>query len=939
MAKEIDNQINFLKEDKKEDEPVVCLGMTFENDDVRRAYFTEELRKKLPGLKKIEGFPIGDDEDILALSEPPYYTACPNPFITEIIKEWEESKDEKYEKEENYNRKPFAIDVHEGKNDPIYNAHYYHTKVPYKAIKKYILHYTKPGDIVFDGFCGSGMTGVAAQMCSLIDSSSFIEGYCGDIKEGYRRCILSDISPNATFIAKNNNIIGKIFDVRDIVDEIIENVYKRNINLIKTNHVGWKRGTSNPEIRKNNIISSEKKGIINYTVWSDVFICQNCGEEIAYWNLVFNGPGKPINEKLICYLCGAEQNKNKMTRKFERKQARHSGELTNIAKQIPVLINYTFNGKRYEKYPDKDDLVRMKNIEDRYINFNFYTSEIPNGFNTNQPKQSHGLKFNYQFLSEINLLLYKEILEEIYKSNAKGYKYHLLLFLLSSCMQRVLKFNRYMPNHDRHVGPLSGTLYISQLTAEIPLILYIKDKWESMKKCGTYLTKMDNSIITTQSTGVLSQIPNECVDYIFTDPPFGENLNYSELNSIWETMIGIITNTTEEAIINSYQNKGLVEYQRLIEKCFREMYRIIKQGRWITVEFHNSKNSVWNSIQEALSRAGFIIADVRVLDKKKGTTKQLSYMTTAKQDLVISAYKPTEQTKLRIIKQTNAEISAWEFIRSHLEHLPVYIGGKGFGEIIIERTPRVLYDRMVAYHVQNGYSVPISSAEFQVGLAQRFPMRDGMVFLESQVAEYDKKRVLAKEFVQMSLFVSDENSAIEWLRQQLMKKPQTRQDLHPNFMKEIQHISKHEILPELDKLLEQNFLQYEGTGHVPSQIHSYLSTNYKDLRELNKEDTNLQQKAKGRWYVPDPNKQADLEKIREKSLLREFATYIEEVNNTKKKLKQFRLEAIRTGFKKAWAEKDYKTIVDIGTRIPEKVLQEDDKLLMYYDNAQVRLDM
>ncbi|NCC62587.1 MAG: hypothetical protein EOM12_16990, partial [Verrucomicrobiae bacterium] len=56
--------------------PVTCLGMTFENDETRRAYFTAELRKKLqnPEFRKIEGFPIGSDEDILNLSDPPYYT-------------------------------------------------------------------------------------------------------------------------------------------------------------------------------------------------------------------------------------------------------------------------------------------------------------------------------------------------------------------------------------------------------------------------------------------------------------------------------------------------------------------------------------------------------------------------------------------------------------------------------------------------------------------------------------------------------------------------------------------------------------------------------------------------------------------------------------------------------------------------------------------------
>lgn len=72
--------------------PVTCLGMTFESDEARRAYFREELRKKLPELRKIEGFPIGEDDDIINLSDPPYYTACPNPWLNDFIELWEKEK-------------------------------------------------------------------------------------------------------------------------------------------------------------------------------------------------------------------------------------------------------------------------------------------------------------------------------------------------------------------------------------------------------------------------------------------------------------------------------------------------------------------------------------------------------------------------------------------------------------------------------------------------------------------------------------------------------------------------------------------------------------------------------------------------------------------------------------------------------------------------------
>ena len=127
--------------------PVTCLGMAFANDDERRSYFRAELRKKLPELRHIEGFPIGSDDDIINLSDPPYYTACPNPWLNDFIAEWEEEK-KQLEAEGKRSAdfevtEPYAADVSEGKSNPIYNAHTYHTKVPFLAIMRYIMHYTQ----------------------------------------------------------------------------------------------------------------------------------------------------------------------------------------------------------------------------------------------------------------------------------------------------------------------------------------------------------------------------------------------------------------------------------------------------------------------------------------------------------------------------------------------------------------------------------------------------------------------------------------------------------------------------------------------------------------------------------------------------------------------------------------------------------------------------
>jgi hypothetical protein len=232
--------------------------------------------------------------------------------------------------------------------------------------------------------------------------------------------------------------------------------------------------------------------------------------------------------------------------------------------------------------------------------------------------------------------------------------------------------------------------------------------------------------------------------------------------------------------------------------------------------------------------------------------------------------------------------------------------------------------------------VPISTPEFLAELPIRFREMDGMVFMPDQLVEYEKARSRIPQVKQAELFVSDERSAIDWLTNFLLKRPSTRSEIHPEYIPLIGSAKrKGEIIPELDQLLEDNFLRYDGIGEVPSQIHSYLSTNHKDLRSLDKSNPALIAKAKDRWYVPDPNKAQDLEKKRDKALLKEFEAY---QASTGRKLKEFRLEVLRAGFKAAWAAKNYKAIIEIAHKIPEEALQEDEKLLLWYDQALTRTE-
>lgn len=826
-------------------------------------------------VRGIDGFPNGEDEDIIYLSNAPYYTACPNPFIADFIAEngtvYDESTDD-------YHREPFASDVSEGKGDAIYNAHTYHTKVPYKAIMRYILHYTEPGDIVYDGFCGTGMTGVAAQMCGTADEAFKWSWSLEDssIKWGTRKAILNDLSPMATFIAKNYTTPINVRKFASEATRILKECDDECSWMWQTSHFDGK--TKHP-------------ATINFVAWSDVMICPHCSGEIVFGTTAATKDGK-IKDDFLCPTCKMKLKKGECEKKKVIAFDQRSGKTYTVAKQVPLVINYTYAGKRYEKEPDAEDLLLIEKIEGTTIPYWYPVDELPEGYNTAQPIRSHGY-------DKVNLFYTPRILHYLAKLydliNKSEFKDSLFIWFTSQLIN-ISKLNRYRPTVSFPYNPLSGTLYVSSLTCESsPSIAYSG----KIKKFSQALEDIveQNTVISVNSTTDLRNVPDNSIDYIFTDPPFGGNLNYSELSFIWEAWLKVKTQNSCEAIMNPVQGKGLPEYQDLMTRSFCEYYRILKPNRWMTVEFHNSKNAVWNAIQEGLQRAGFVVADVRTLDKQLGTFKQTTSTSAVKQDLVISAYKPKESFRRRLFERAGMVDTAWDFVRQHLENIPVVVVKDGKIEVIAERQAYLLFDRMVAYHIMNGIPVPLDSTDFYAGLDEKFLQRDGMYFLPDQVNEYDTARIKADiEPVQFSLFVTNEKTAISWLYQQLSDEfggPQTYSQLQPQFMQEVKAVDRYESMPELATLLEENFLQDD----------------------------------KGRWYVPDITKEGDLVKLREKNLWKEFEGYM----NTKGKLKTFRSEAIRVGFSRLWKDKNYQAIVSIAERLPEKTIQEDPNLLMYYD--------
>ncbi len=838
----------------------------------------KELERRLPELRELPGFPSGSDEDILRMSLPPYYTACPNPFMEEWLKE---SAPQGNGEEPFEDPGPFAADISVGKSHSIYKAHSYPTKVPHEAIMRYILHYTRPGDVVLDGFAGTGMAGVAAQACGSPEPSVKveIEQELAKVRWGARRMILQDLSPSATFIAAGLNlpIDAEAFDRRstEILDEF-------------ESEWGWMYETTH---------TNGRIGKIDYTVWSEVLTCPHCGGEVVFYDAAFDESIGRVKETFPCPSCGAVLDKDILSRR-KVKIRTLAGDTIDRIEFRPMRIFYRVGKMRYKKAPDDTDLQILERIRSSRIP-TFPTDPIPHMHMTHERNNLPGLGFSHihHLFSDRALAALAALWEK-----CAGEPDLMLRLALLFWVEQAIWGMSWMVVYSERVFSMvnqyrKGMYYISSLPGECSPRYYLGARQITCARAMRAAKASSSSIISTASSTHLG-IPSESIDYLFLDPPFGGNIYYADLGYLTERWHNVVEDPSKEAIIdrNKERPKGLPEYHELMVECFREFNRVLKPGRWMTVEFNNSSNEVWLSIQEAISSTGFVVADTRIFDKRLLSFRQLTAKNAVRRDLIISAYKPATELEERFSVVAGSQEGAWEFVREHLRHLPLAEGKRGEARAVRERLGDRLYDRMVAYHVHRGYAPPLSAPEFYAGLEQRFPVRDQMYFLPDQVEAYERYRLTIKELLQAELFITNESSAVQWLRQVLKAKARTFAEIQPVFFAELQAgLPEWENLPDLRQLLDENFLQDDHD----------------------------------RWYVPDPKKATDLEKLRTRALLKEFSSYVD----GKGKLKRFRSEAVRAGFRDAWSNQDFGMIVKVGDRLPADAFAEDEQLFYYYDAA------
>lgn len=510
-----------------------------------------------------------------------------------------------------------------GKNTYTYDAHTYHTKVPPQGIAYFLRHYLPEGGLVLDPFAGSGMTGVAARITG------------NDV-------VLNELSPAACFIGSNFTSTSKAirFDgaVREILDELRE--------LRK-----WLYETDCRECGE----TTETL----YTVWSYKVLCSECSTEFVLWDHC-RSYGQTVREHKIlssfpCPSCKAIVKKSYLKR-------------TNT---VPVMLGYRCcSRKQIEHELTKDDLARLSEIEKSGAAAEgFYPqTELPDGVNLNQPKR-HGLDRIDKFYTTRNLIAMSHIWKTIHRLGDDELAAS-LGFAFTSLYQRVTKLSEF-----RFWGGSGNTanFNVPFIWNEANIFVTFERKSKSIRDhLETTASKYTGRAITVcNSATELDYLPDDSVDFIFTDPPFGANINYSEMNILWESWLGEFTDATDEAIMNRAQKKDLERYTELMTRSLRECHRVLRPGHWMLLVFMNSSSKVWDGLRTAVEDAGFVTEQIDIFDKQHGTFKQFVSQNAAGCDLVLHCRKPLKDSKQFTADEIkSAEESIGSFLKARKGGLP-----------------------------------------------------------------------------------------------------------------------------------------------------------------------------------------------------------------------------------------------------------------------------
>jgi 16S rRNA G966 N2-methylase RsmD len=485
------------------------------------------------------------------------------------------------------------------RTDAIYNCHGYLTKVPIAAIEPFINVFSRQGETVADLFAGSGMTGLAA------------------IRQG-RKTALSDISVLGRHIGQGYLTQVNHQQFRTTAEHVMTEARKALADLYDARRSD---GETVEMVR---------------TVWSFTYACPKCESELVYFDHL-SPTGAPPKK---CSACDAPFVRRSWTRRADVP--------VQVVMRNPEgrLIECGVTDFDRSKIKKAQADPRQKDVPSRVID------EEREMFSRSGLGKA-GMVNTSDFFSPRNAIALVELWRAIAAVKDKALRQK-LRFAFTAILPRASR--RYQWSAQRPLNAQNQTYYIAPVYYEWNVFELFGRKVEAAIRSDTELFRQapllqwtggEETHYVNASADNLEHLADDSIDYVFTDPPFGSNIFYSDMNLFHEAWLGEATDHRKEAVVHTTgkrKNGATERYETLLQRAFAEAYRVLRPGRFMSVVFGNSSGKIWGLVQRAIRDAGFKAAPVHVaiLDKGQRSVKGLNSGTESvvTVDLILTVQKP-----------------------------------------------------------------------------------------------------------------------------------------------------------------------------------------------------------------------------------------------------------------------------------------------------------
>jgi DNA modification methylase len=554
---------------------------------------------------------------------------------------------------------PLPQAIHTSRHSAVYAMHSYHQgKKPHDAIREYIRHFTRPGELVLDPFCGSGGTALAAML------------------EG-RTAIALDRSPAAVFIARNYCAALDPEEVQQAAEDILS-AARPELNWLYRTRCDRCDGPART----------------TYLVWSERFTCPRCCQVVP----LADCPTAPIGERktTVCPQCLAKGRVEAIRTRVPRQGA------------IPVLAAYRCltgcqPAEAQRRHDDQDakkrdyfarfDLGKIEEIARSEIPHWWPCTAFPPTFARWQTDlRPAGIQRVADLYTKRNLWALAALRARAIESRCP----RAALFALTGVSLAVSRMQRYSPNSGFPNMLLVGTYYVPPVGREIEVGSWYEGKLRGlMKGYAAIRSEMPTNAEGLVVSGDARQLdlPDDSIDFIFTDPPYADAVQYGELNFVWESWLGGVPDWhDDEIVVNRARGKDADQWSRSLAQAMRECHRVLKPGRWLSLCYHDASAQRWTLLQDLMRDTGFVIDSATAagsIETGQRSFNQWMSDKATKRDLVISFRKPRPGQRPTAPPVGDFEADARHVLQGYLT---------AHGHVTQDR----LYDALISYMVCRG---------------------------------------------------------------------------------------------------------------------------------------------------------------------------------------------------------------------------------------------